>query len=94
MLIAVHEALDPEYSILKQRLARRMRYEGMTEEDVHNMDLVQITKVRPQPHHPPPLIHTRRRPCVYKNPAWMVDAVTQIDVESSVLASRNGTLLR
>ncbi|CAL8468509.1 g8049 [Coccomyxa elongata] len=41
----VHEALDPEYSILKQRLARRMRYEGMTEEDVEKMDLVQITKI-------------------------------------------------
>ena len=43
---AVHEALDPEYSILKQRLARRMRYEGMSEEDVTTMDLVQVTKVR------------------------------------------------
>ncbi len=41
----MHEALDPEYSILKQRLARRMRYEGMTEKDVEKMDLVQITKV-------------------------------------------------
>ncbi len=44
-LCAVHEPLDPEYSILKQRLARRMKYEGMTEDDIPSMDLVQITKV-------------------------------------------------
>ncbi len=25
---AVHDARDPEYTILKQRLARRLRYEG------------------------------------------------------------------
>ncbi len=42
---AVHEALDPEYSILKQRLARRMRYEGTSEDDVATMDLIQVTKV-------------------------------------------------
>lgn len=41
---AEHDALDPEYSILKQRLARRIRYEGMNDEDVQKMDLVQITK--------------------------------------------------
>ncbi|KAK9915041.1 hypothetical protein WJX75_004010 [Coccomyxa subellipsoidea] len=40
-----HDALDPEYSILKQRLARRIRYEGMNDEDVQKMDLVQITKI-------------------------------------------------
>lgn len=45
LLCAVHEPLDPEYSILKQRLARRMKYEGMSEEDVQEMDLVEITKV-------------------------------------------------
>lgn len=27
-LPGVHDPLDPEYSILKQRLARRVRYEG------------------------------------------------------------------
>lgn len=29
--IAVHDARDPEYTILKQRLARRLRYEGADE---------------------------------------------------------------
>lgn len=38
----VHDAEDPEYSILKQRLARRIRYE---EQDVATMDLAEITKV-------------------------------------------------
>ena len=42
----MHEARDPEYSILKQRLARRMRYEGTEEADVQRMDLVDMTKVR------------------------------------------------
>jgi hypothetical protein len=42
----VHEALDPEYSILKQRLARRIRHDGLTDKDIANMDLVQITKVQ------------------------------------------------
>ena len=44
-LCAEHEALDPEYSILKQRLARRMRHDGLTDADLPNMDLVAITKV-------------------------------------------------
>ena len=44
---AVHEALDPEYSILKQRLARRMRYEGIEEAGVQDLDLVAVTKVNP-----------------------------------------------
>jgi hypothetical protein len=30
----VHEPLDPEFTILKQRLARRLRYEGASEADV------------------------------------------------------------
>ena len=38
----VHDPLDPEFSILKQRLARRIRFEGLAVED---MDLVQLTKV-------------------------------------------------
>jgi hypothetical protein len=38
----VHDPLDPEYSILKQRLARRARYEKM---DVSKLDLVSITKL-------------------------------------------------
>lgn len=38
----VHDPLDPEYSILKQRLARRVRYEGL---DPTKMDLVSITKL-------------------------------------------------
>ena len=37
---AEHEARDPEYSILKQRLARRLRYEGTEEEEVQDMSLV------------------------------------------------------
>lgn len=36
----MHEALDPEYSILKQRLARRLRYEGAEENGVQDMSLV------------------------------------------------------
>jgi len=38
----VHDPLDPEYTILKQRLARRIRYEGL---DIATMDLAQITAV-------------------------------------------------
>jgi len=37
----VHDPLDPEYSILKQRLARRIRWE---QQDIQNMDLADITK--------------------------------------------------
>ena len=44
--LAEHEPLDPEYSILKQRLARRIRHDGGTDADLANMDLVDITKVR------------------------------------------------
>lgn len=36
---------DPELSILKQRIARRMRFEGMTEEQVQELDLVGITQI-------------------------------------------------
>ena len=42
---AVHEPENPEYSILKQRLARRLQRDGKTEKDVPNMDLVELTKV-------------------------------------------------
>jgi len=38
----VHDPLDPEYSILKQRLARRARYEKL---DAGKMDLVEITRL-------------------------------------------------
>jgi len=38
----VHDAEDPEYSILKQRLARRIRYEQIP---VESMSLVDLTKV-------------------------------------------------
>lgn len=37
----VHDPLEPEYSILKQRLARRLAYEGARPEE---MSLVDITK--------------------------------------------------
>ena len=36
---AVHDALDPEMSILKQRIARRLRHEGFNDESVKNLDL-------------------------------------------------------
>ncbi|KAL6778576.1 LCIB1 [Auxenochlorella protothecoides x Auxenochlorella symbiontica] len=41
----VHEPLDPEMTILKQRLARRLRYEGVGEEGVQALDLVAMTQV-------------------------------------------------
>lgn len=37
----VHDPLEPEYSILKQRLARRLRHEGA---DPAKLDLVSVTK--------------------------------------------------
>ena len=36
---AVHEPLEPEYSILKQRIARRLRHEGNTDESVKSLSL-------------------------------------------------------
>mmetsp|Transcript_4823 Transcript_4823/g.8376 ORF Transcript_4823/g.8376 Transcript_4823/m.8376 type:complete len:470 (+) Transcript_4823:45-1454(+) len=36
-----HDPLDPEYSILKQRLARRLRHEGA---DSSKLDLIEVTK--------------------------------------------------
>lgn len=41
----VHDARDPEYSILKQRLARRLRFEGASEDTVSGMSLTDITYV-------------------------------------------------
>jgi hypothetical protein len=41
----VHEPLDPEFTILKQRLARRLRYENVDDTKVGSLDLVEITKV-------------------------------------------------
>jgi len=41
----VHESQNPEYSILSQRLARRMQYEGTSSDAVANMNLVDMTKV-------------------------------------------------
>ena len=35
----MHAALDPEYSILKQRIARRLRHEGATDESVKSLNL-------------------------------------------------------
>ena len=35
----MHDALDPEMSILKQRLARRLRHDGATDESVKTIDL-------------------------------------------------------
>jgi len=39
---AVHDALDPEYSILKQRIARRLRHEGATDESVKGLNLSEL----------------------------------------------------
>lgn len=41
----VHEPLDPEFTILKQRLARRLRYDGLDDGHVAQMNLVDLTKV-------------------------------------------------
>ncbi|KAL4520247.1 hypothetical protein Ndes2526B_g01226 [Nannochloris sp. 'desiccata'] len=41
----VHEPLDPEFTILKQRLARRLRYDGVDDNAVANLNLVDITRV-------------------------------------------------
>jgi len=43
---AVHDPLDPEFSILKQRLARRLRHGGADEAALQRMALVDLTKVR------------------------------------------------
>lgn len=45
-VLADHEPSDPEYSILKQRLARRLTHEGVGEDQVKSLDLVALTKVR------------------------------------------------
>ena len=45
LFIAVHEPTDPEYSILKQRLARRLKQEGVDEANAKSLDLVELTKV-------------------------------------------------
>lgn len=44
--VAVHDAENPEYSILKQRLARRLKNDGKSEKD---LNLVELTKVRRLP---------------------------------------------
>ncbi|KAI3429492.1 hypothetical protein D9Q98_005581 [Chlorella vulgaris] len=41
----VHEPLEPEYSILKQRIARRLRHEGHTDQSVRGLSLTQLTQV-------------------------------------------------
>ncbi|PRW45249.1 low-CO2 inducible [Chlorella sorokiniana] len=41
----VHDARDPEYTILKQRLARRLRYEGADDDKVRALSLVDMTVV-------------------------------------------------
>nr|AXF41556.1 LCI70 protein [Chlorella sp. ArM0029B] len=41
----VHDARDPEFSILKQRIARRLRFEGACEETVSQFSMVDIAKV-------------------------------------------------
>ncbi len=41
----MHDAADVEFSILKQRLARCLEFEGHTDATLDSLDLVQITKV-------------------------------------------------
>lgn len=41
----MHDPLDTEYSILKQRLARRLEFEGHTNSTLGRLDLVELTKV-------------------------------------------------
>jgi hypothetical protein len=43
----VHDPIDIELSILKQRLARRLEFEGQTDASVGALDLVELTKVGP-----------------------------------------------
>ena len=43
---AEHDVNDPEYSILKQRLARRITQEGLSDDDVQRMDIADLTKAR------------------------------------------------
>ncbi len=55
----LHDPLEPEYSILKQRLARRIRYEKL---DPNLLDLPTLTQVRPRGlwHHSAPMsLHLR-----------------------------------
>ncbi|GAB4814589.1 hypothetical protein N2152v2_001635 [Parachlorella kessleri] len=41
----VHDPEDVELSILKQRLARRLEFEGHTDSSIEGVDLVELTKV-------------------------------------------------
>ncbi|EFN54502.1 hypothetical protein CHLNCDRAFT_8980, partial [Chlorella variabilis] len=41
----VHDFADPEMSVLKQRIARRLFHEGATDESVQGLTLVDVTKV-------------------------------------------------
>lgn len=45
----MHDPLDPELTILQQRLARRVRYEKL---DVSRMDLPALTAVSERPEAP------------------------------------------
>ena len=38
----MHDAVNPEYSILKQRIARRLRHEGGTDESVKQLTLSEL----------------------------------------------------
>jgi Limiting CO2-inducible proteins B/C beta carbonyic anhydrases len=43
---AEHDVNDPEFSILKQRLARRIIQEGLSDDDIQRMDIADLTKAR------------------------------------------------
>ncbi len=46
LVAAEHDPEDVEFSILKQRLARRLLVEGHNDKSVEGLDLVELTKVR------------------------------------------------
>ena len=41
----MHDPEDVELSILKQRLARRLEFEGHTDASIEGVDLTELTKV-------------------------------------------------
>lgn len=53
---AAHDPNDPEFSILKQRLARRLKQEGVSDDEGKNLDLVALTKAR---------VHCAHKLCLY-----------------------------
>lgn len=61
LLPPVHDAVNPEYSILKQRIARRLRHEGGTDESVKQLTL---SERRPRRSQAMPRLPATLQPCV------------------------------